>query len=74
MSDTRRRNLNWRIGEGTVTGDQARLAVLMDIRDELQKLNRLLSCSNFTGIPDSLRAIRKNTNKPRKPRLKEQVK
>ena len=78
MSDTRKRNLQWRVcskDDITVSYDGAQLAVLMDIRDELQKLNGLLHCSNFRGIPASLMAIRKNTNKPpRKPRLKEPVK
>lgn len=39
------------------------VAVLMDIRDELQTLNNLLACRNFTGIPASLRAIQRNTKK-----------
>lgn len=38
----------------------------MDIRDELQKLNALLGCHNFTAIPNVLRGIRRNTAKPRK--------
>ncbi len=42
------------------------IAVLMDIRDELQKLNRLLGCPNFLGMPQTLREIQKNTHKPRK--------
>lgn len=33
------------------------IEVLMDIRDELQQLNRLLNCRNFTGIPATLRTI-----------------
>lgn len=44
------------------------LAVLMDIRDELQILNRLLGCQNFTGVPATLRKIVRNTTKrKRKP-------
>jgi hypothetical protein len=62
-------NLNWRLPEaGTVSHDQAQLAVLMDIREELRTLNRLLGCSNFTGIPRVLKRISANTAKPRKPR------
>ena len=45
--------------------DGVMLAVIMDIRDELQRLNRLLSCPNFTAIPTTLRSIRRNTAKPR---------
>lgn len=40
------------------------IEVLMDIRQErqeLQKLNHLLHCSNFLAIPRRLQAIDKNT-------------
>lgn len=43
-------------------------AILMDIRDELQKLNALLGCRNFIGIPATLRGIRANTEKPKRKR------
>jgi hypothetical protein len=39
--------------------DHVPIAVLMDIRDELKSLNRLLNCPNFTGIPTTLRSIRR---------------
>ncbi len=48
------------------------LAVLMDIRDELKRLNSLLHCHNFTDIPFVLRSIKQNTVKP-KPRKKKAV-
>ena len=41
----------------------AHVRVLMDIRDELKRLNNLLHCSNFTGIPHTLTKIRINTTK-----------
>lgn len=67
-NDTRKRNLNWTIGENTYVA--AQLAVLMDIREELQGLNRLLHCSNFIRIPRHIDAIRKNTTKKkRNPKL-----
>lgn len=45
----------------------AQLAVMMDIRDELKRLNRLLHCQNFLLIPAKLDGIRRNTTrKPRK--------
>lgn len=44
----------------------ASLAVLMDIRDELQKLNTLLHCVNFTQIPATLRGLRRDIAKLRK--------
>lgn len=68
MTDTRRKDVNWVVGDGTVDREQARLAVLMDIRDELKALNSLLHCSNFQAIPQMLRRISSNTAKPRKPR------
>ena len=53
---------------GGVSWDGVQTAVLMDIRDELKKLNQLLGCENFIAIPSILRAVRANTAKPRKKR------
>jgi len=61
----RRKNVEWNIpdvGEHIIV-DQANLAVLMDIRDELQRLNALLHCQNFLEIPRCLRSIRRNTTR-----------
>lgn len=70
MSDTRRQNVGWSVcneADGDrITWEGAKLAVLMDIRDELQKLNRLLGCSNFTDIPRILRRTEQNTRKRKK--------
>lgn len=41
------------------------LAVAMDIRYELQRLNSLLYCENFTRIPTTLKMISRNTAKPK---------
>jgi len=71
MADTRHKNGNWVIhnnGDGTVPTDDAHLAVLMDIRDELQSMNAVLHCSNFLAIPRKLDAIKRNTAKKRKTR------
>lgn len=71
-NDTRKRNQLWTTfktdgGNGryhdSIFYQYASLAVLMDIRDELQSLNRLLSCTNFLSIPASLRTIVANTTK-----------
>jgi hypothetical protein len=68
MSDTRRKDVSWTIPEGNeLTWQAAQTAVLMDIRDELKRLNGLLHCSNFIAIPTILRGVRRNTAKPRKP-------
>lgn len=48
------------------TYDMAQLATLMDIRDELQTLNAVFRCHNALVIPELLRAIKKNTTKPRR--------
>ena len=68
--DTRHKDRNWNLptrDNGAIeTWDAIKIAVLMDIRDEMQKLNNLLGCPNFTGIPRSLTAIRRNTAKPRR--------
>lgn len=69
MSDRRQKNVNWLVAEpdGNVpTCERCCLAVLMDIRDELQRLNTLLSCENFLRIPHDLQQIRRNTAKPRR--------
>lgn len=62
-TDTRRANINWLVcsEQNTYLDHQyyqyAQLAVMLDIRDELQRLNALLHCSNFTSIPRVLRTI-----------------
>lgn len=61
----RHANTDWSLPEGTPTHQWASIhaALLMDLRDELQTLNKLLACRNFTGIPATLRAIKRNTTK-----------
>lgn len=46
--------------------DMWQLVVLNEILQELRKLNALLHCSNFTGIPKTLNAINRNTRKRRR--------
>jgi hypothetical protein len=62
-------DIEWNLADnaGNVeTWERVQIAVMMDIRRELQSLNRLLACPNFTGIPETLRQIKRNTTKPRK--------
>ena len=64
----RRKDVDWflpDVGTG-ISLDHAKLAVLMDLRDELKRLNGLLHCSNFIDIPRVLSQIRKNTTKSRR--------
>lgn len=65
-------NIAWRVwedDEGKYSDEAVQRMILMDIRRELQTLNRLLYCHNFRRIPDVLDAIEANTKKP-KPRAK----
>lgn len=67
MADRRRKNVNWTVADeqgGVPTWERVTIAVLMDIRDELQLLNRLLHCRNFQNIPRKLDRIGRNTTKP----------
>lgn len=73
MANRRQKNVAWAVLDENgrqYTGDYgaAQLAVLMDLRDEIQKLNQLLHCRNFTDIPKMLRSIQRSTYKPRAPK------
>ena len=60
-------DLNW----FNPSGKDSNLALLQDIRWELQEMNRtlaVLKCGNFLGIPYKLDRIEKNT-RPRKRKL-----
>lgn len=67
--DKRRKDVDWNIhddngwnGAWSMQSYQGmHLAVLMDIRDELKKLNVLLHCENFISIPRKLKTISRNT-------------
>lgn len=62
-------NADWNLGDPPGTWEQVQVAVLMDIRDELQKLNSHLRCYNFTRIPQVLDKINKNVAPARRPRF-----
>ena len=64
-----KRNTVWNAKDEVSTLDQAMLQVMQDVRDELQRLNTLLHCSNFQRIPLKLDAIRKNTTKPKRKKV-----
>lgn len=68
MAGHKHAGIVWNLAEDPKDGHiysptTAQSAILMDIRDELQKLNSLLSCSRFIGIPTTLNRIAKNTTK-----------
>lgn len=69
MADTRKKDVNWRLNvnaNGTCLTSDAQLAVLMDLRDELKRLNSVLHCVNFLDVPRRLARIARNTAKPSK--------
>lgn len=61
----RHKNANWSLHDPAGSWNEAHIAVLMDIRDELQALNRIIGCANFLAIPMILRDISSNTKKPK---------
>lgn len=57
MVDTRKKNVSWKLhtnADGTTSNMDAQLAVLMDIRDELQALNRLANCHRIPRALDAM--------------------
>lgn len=67
--DHRFKDVNWSLP--SVNGQIrewsfAQTALLMDLRDELKRLNSLLHCHNFMAIPYKLDRISRNTAKPRR--------
>jgi hypothetical protein len=65
--DRRRANRNWHCADERgnayheVSGG-AVLATLMDIRDEMQKLNAVCACPNFQQMPHTLHWIERAAN------------
>lgn len=67
------KNLVWDVhknSDGSWSFDAAQLAVMLDIRDELQTLNAVFRCYNTLAIPGLLRDIRRNTNKRKRKKSK----
>jgi hypothetical protein len=71
----RHKDLDWNLNNAEPNGkggfqcsiDTIQAAVLMDIRDELRRINAVLACHNTQQIASILRRISRNTAKPRKP-------
>jgi hypothetical protein len=53
---------------GHYSYEQATLAVLMDLRDEMKRMNSVLNCTNFLAVPGILRVIQEQTKKPKRRR------
>lgn len=62
----RHKDVTWSLPDPIGTWEVVQVAVLYDIRDELQRLNSLLHCQNAIDIPAILRRIEKNTKKPKR--------
>lgn len=74
MVDRRKANVSWWVTNETghiIDIKHAQLAVLMDIRDNLESIKHVLNCRNFQGIPNVLRKIRENTCKVKRARARE---
>lgn len=54
MADTRRKNADWSVGERITDWEQCQLAVLMDIRDELQAIKHLAQCYRIPRALDAM--------------------
>lgn len=55
-------------GRNSATMEVWQYAVSYAILEELRRLNTLLHCHNFTGIPHTLQTIALNTRKPKRRR------
>lgn len=69
--DARKKNAQWLLNvdaNNKVSTDDAQLAVLMDIRDELQQINRMLGCHRIPKALDAVVAMHKQGVKRRVPR------
>lgn len=56
----RHKDIEWSLPSGQLQNwEQVRVAVLMDIRDELREIRLVLKCQNFQEIPTVLRGIRR---------------
>lgn len=64
MSSVRHKDRDW--SDAPNTYEFGTIRVLMDIRDELKAMNRVLQCSNTLRIPAYLKRIASNTAKPKK--------
>lgn len=66
---TKFKDIEWDLADsaGNIsTWERVQIAVLMDIRDELHRLNNVIQCHNFIAVPGKLDRIIRNTTKRRK--------
>ena len=59
--------VHWALGQGPrFSWEAIHTAVLMDIRDRLTELLGIFKCGDAQDIPRQLRAINRNTRRPKK--------
>lgn len=61
---------NWTLPFPLQNWAQVRVALLMDIREELEQINRFLRCQDFLQIPHTLAKIERNMVKKPRPKPK----
>lgn len=62
-----RANCEWETPSGnSFQWEHVQVEVLMDIRNELRRMNNILQCPNFVEIPSILRRVERNTKKRKK--------
>ena len=64
----RPRNVDWAVwqsSDGKYDSDSVQRAILLDIREELRTLTKLLNCKNFVEVPAILRRVVVNTTRKR---------
>ena len=66
----RHKDADWDLPEKNYSWTPVTAALLMDLRDELKRLNRLLHCDNFVGIPWTLKRIEAAVTPQRRRRVK----
>jgi hypothetical protein len=77
--DRKQKDWNWSTDPdafGKYSYEAAQLQVLMDVRDELKRLNNVLQCPNFIAVPSILRRVQEevrqvklNTRKKKRPKF-----
>lgn len=70
MPTPRNKDRDWNLCMDTLEWSQVPTLVLMDIRDELKRLNSLLHCHNFTSLPSEIRGLRRDIKQGNKKRRK----
>jgi hypothetical protein len=66
----RHKNANWNLSEKPTLWDELVVAVLMDIRDELQSINHKLGCYRLPRALDDMNSFAKEIRRKQRSRRK----